>query len=312
MTILTDEMLEFFIKNNFSILVSLDGPPSIHNRYRIYTNEKGSFATIEMNLIKIKNISEDFYKKKISFNMVLAPPYNFELIDQFVASSDLFHNSSIITCNFIDRYDTEFFKQFVDDDLDLPKHLDIFVTKFIDFCNSDKINEPSKNTILTKSIIKSSIRSVYNSIFSGETSKLNKIFKSHSLCIPGLNRLYVNAVGNLYPCERVAEGENMKIGNVFDGINVDHCLELIKTYYQLVNDDCVNCWAIRLCNALCFRSWMDKELNYNERRKEICQGLRFFYSIALKDVIRISEEAPKAFHFLIDKSSLNNQPSKSN
>lgn len=43
-TILTDEILDFIVRNNIRLLVSLDGPKDIHDRYRVFRNGRGSCA----------------------------------------------------------------------------------------------------------------------------------------------------------------------------------------------------------------------------------------------------------------------------
>jgi len=45
---------QFLIKNGFSSIISLDGPPEVHNQHRIYANGKGSFDDVMAGLEAIR------------------------------------------------------------------------------------------------------------------------------------------------------------------------------------------------------------------------------------------------------------------
>jgi len=51
-TLLSNEIINYIIRNNFRILVSLDGPKKIHDSKRIFKNGKGSYEIIINNLKK--------------------------------------------------------------------------------------------------------------------------------------------------------------------------------------------------------------------------------------------------------------------
>lgn len=312
LTILTDEMIEFFIENQFRILVSLDGPQVLHDRYRSYSDKKGTYVDVEQNLQRIMDVSLNYYKMNVNFNMVLAPPYNFVAVDEFIASSDLFFDKTIIHFNNVDPYDTDFYKQFNIDTLDTSNYFEPLLSYFIDLCNNGEINIKCKKNIMTRNLILNRYQNIFKYIFSGEVPKFEELLISHRLCNPGLNRLFVNVKGDFYPCERIVEGSNMKIGDIYFGINVDRCIDLINTYYRLINEECVNCWAIRFCNLLCFKGWMDREPIDFRKRNVMCDSIRKFYSNGIGDVIRIAEEAPAAFDFFIDKSLMDKSTLKSN
>jgi uncharacterized protein len=311
LTILTEDMIYFLVKNQFKILVSLDGPRAIHDRYRVDPNGKGTFAIVEKNLKKIMTMSKDYYKQRIGFNMVLAPPNNFEAIEQFINSSDLFYDETGIRFNYVDSLDTDFYKQFKNGEWDLSKNREQFVTRYIALCNNSEIGKVRAENRLTQSMLISTYKTIFKYIFSGETLKFKNVFVSNRLCNPGLNRLFVNTEGNFFPCERVAEGKNMIIGNVNDGINSNKCFDLVNTYFQLVNDECVNCWALRFCNLICYKGWMDREIINNKRRKEMCHSLRRMFNDAIIHMIHITEESPNALELFIDKSPSESKTQKS-
>ncbi|MCW7999992.1 Cys-rich peptide radical SAM maturase CcpM, partial [Clostridium sp. cpc1] len=71
-TLISDEVIDFFYNNNFTVTISLDGPSHIHNRSRHFAySDKGSFDNIMENLSNIKKKYPDYYQGNIQFNTVL-------------------------------------------------------------------------------------------------------------------------------------------------------------------------------------------------------------------------------------------------
>lgn len=44
--VLKDEVIDFLISNRIGLVISLDGPKEIHDRYRVFPNGKGTFDLI--------------------------------------------------------------------------------------------------------------------------------------------------------------------------------------------------------------------------------------------------------------------------
>jgi uncharacterized protein len=90
-TLLTKEAIDFFIQHDFLLMVSLDGPEQINDRYRVTREGKGTFHTIMKNLEFIKAYNSDYYSRNVSISSVLAPP--FENIDDIL---DFFSSDAIL------------------------------------------------------------------------------------------------------------------------------------------------------------------------------------------------------------------------
>lgn len=54
LTLLTDEMLDFFFEHNFSISTSIDGPESIHNLHRPFCDGSGTYKKVADSVRKIR------------------------------------------------------------------------------------------------------------------------------------------------------------------------------------------------------------------------------------------------------------------
>lgn len=67
-------------------------------------------------------------------------------------------------------------------------------------------------------------------------------------CIPGVKRCLVNIDGDIFPCEKAIENQEMVIGNTEQGFY----LEKVKQFMNigtLTENECKNCWAFLLCSS---------------------------------------------------------------
>jgi uncharacterized protein len=73
-TLITPEIARYLHKEEFSILVSIDGPKDIHDEYRKDTKGRGSF---DRAIVGLKNLFDEYGKenKKLGLSMVFSPPY---------------------------------------------------------------------------------------------------------------------------------------------------------------------------------------------------------------------------------------------
>lgn len=67
---LLDRCMDFFIENDFSLLISLDGNAE-NDSYRIKTDGKPSFEQVTANIDKLRTNYPDYFAKKVNFNAVL-------------------------------------------------------------------------------------------------------------------------------------------------------------------------------------------------------------------------------------------------
>jgi uncharacterized protein len=88
-------------------------------------------------------------------------------------------------------------------------------------------------------------------------------------------------------CEKI--NENMAIGNIETGLNLDQIISLMKNYADKSSPDCCDCWALRLC-SLCYihacHANFDmeaKRINCKTARKTIHQGLQLYCKILEKN-----------------------------
>jgi uncharacterized protein len=110
-TILDEKIVDFLKRENFSVLVSLDGPRKNHDSKRLYPNEKGTFTDIWNNLRMVSDLEPEFFKKNISFSAVYSPDLPFYDVYKFFSEEEMVLNCRS-RCSMVNPQNTTYFDEF--------------------------------------------------------------------------------------------------------------------------------------------------------------------------------------------------------
>jgi len=281
---LTPELWEYFQSKNISLLVSVDGPPKIHDQYRTFPNGKGSFEMIAKNLEWGLKHFPDYYKKHVSLSITLAPPYKLrersEFFSQWILSQS--ENNSV---GYVDDIE-------LDRICSLP---DYFVEseeneEFERYKNS--LTAGKTGTWLQRSLFQRDFLDIYKRSRSEVPYKV----AVPNICIPGVRRLFVDVNGRFHLCEKVLP--TCVIGDVWRGISEKRVYELAVQFASSLQEECCNCWAARFC-TLCFVHAIKKSFKPEERKKN-CDNVRNNLEKAMTSYCHILFQNKHAFDHLDD------------
>ena len=253
--LLTDKITEYLKRNDFVVAVSLDGPRSIHNRYRRNIKNEETYDNVIDNLKSIYFKYPEYFCNNIIFMPVYAPPKNDQLLFEF------FENMPI---NYMlgPLYVTPYFKTILDS---IDTSCEIILPP------AQKAQFKKYNRINLDSLYK------YREMFNRH-NEIKSVFPAGN-CIPACKKIYVNAGGEIYLCEKVEESERNCIGNINNGIDVYKVYmqyEHMKNMYESIG--CQTCWAVHYC-SICFR-------DFGVVSEERCRGIRRRVENEIKDSIR--------------------------
>lgn len=270
-TIANDEVLEFLNDNNVKVTLSMDGPSDIHDRYRRFAkNGAGTFNTVYKNLMKIYEKYPSLFLR-LSINAVIDRDADVGIVESFFNNDELLKNITVqinaVADNYIDFNYTETVEHIISEEELLFKQL------------VDRIRGKEARI---KSQYFNRVIGFSTQIY--ETNELPHKIHHQGPCMPGQNKLFVDVYGVIRPCEKVGElCEPMIIGNVRDGIDIQKIVDLLNVG-KLTKDECLNCWAIRLCKQCAMFADDTKTLC---RNKKILECKNQYYSIKelLKDYV---------------------------
>ncbi|MGF0034676.1 Cys-rich peptide radical SAM maturase CcpM [Bariatricus sp. SGI.154] len=279
-TLLTDEIIDYFVEHQFMITVSVDGPREIHNRSRIFANKnEGSYDVMIDNIKKIKKKSLYYYKEYVRFNTVMLTEDGFSCVDDYFRGDELFSDSFFsmstvstsyakkegkVSERFIQEQQYELFKTFLAKMGRLDKkHVSILLNRSFDHLRKMEMTKVDRD-------------------------KLPDKWHRGGPCIPGVTRVFVTVEGNLLPCEKVCEISDIaKIGSLDKGFDLAKADQMLNVE-RFTEDICQNCWAYTGCSS-CIRYCDNNEGNICQNMLKGCEQIKSALENSQKDCVVLKE-----------------------
>lgn len=281
-TLLTKEKLEFLVHHDFRITISLDGPEFIHDKHRklAYTS-KGSFDKIIENLEYIYDAYPEFYQSNIQFNTVIDPLNRFTIINDFIRNNKLLKQSMFSSTLIDDTYAINDISH--DDQFDEEFRYELFK---IFLWKTGWLSREDISPLLVSYY--GSLKKLAKMIETMKRDRIPEKFNRGGPCVPGIQRLFVTATGELYPCERVSESSPVaRLGDIDSGISLERA-ERILNVEQETSEMCRNCWAYYFCTA-CIAKMDDGTRISTTKLSEQCNAMRSSVESELSDYVVMKE-----------------------
>ena len=247
-TLLTEEKLPFLVENQFSILISLDGPEPIHDRHRKFAgSSKGSHQTVIQNIKRIRALYPEFYRSNIRFNTVLDPQNSFADVEQYMTGEELFRENRLL-CNIIS--DMYVKRQSVYGEV-FPAEYEYGICShylaMLEGCEEDHRFRMLQNYA-------GQIKRIAEMSQVGRQECLSERGHSGGPCLPGVRKLFLSADGFFYPCEQVSESSKASLlGSLESGLDLEKAGALLNLE-RYTPEMCRDCWAYRYCNICIARA----------------------------------------------------------
>lgn len=234
-SLLTPDIADYFIENNVSIVVSLDGDKNEQNRKRKYENNSGTFDDVFKNILYIleKNYNAIFIASVYDWKS------NLKRCDEFFKNNDLHVSivssvNNITTKNYYNRFDNKDFIEFNKNFLKLEQNYKSTLNNERHYL-TEVIEYPLVSVLLDSNIL----------------NIKRDIYPVTGCCVPG-DKIFVNPMGEFHICERIPEIR--PIGNVNTGLNFDDIRKLINDYNRILIE-CDDCECSFICDK-CFNNFM--------------------------------------------------------
>lgn len=199
-SLLTPDISDWLMDNNFSIVVSLDGNEEEHNRKRVYDNNNKTFDDVFNNITYLLNKNYE----SVYINSVFDWKTNFKNCDEFFKKAGL----KVANVSEVNQISTkDYYNQFNEFDYIL------FNEYFSNLEKEYKITLKNQGSYLFELIEYPLVSTVLNSNI---INVQRNFYRFTGACIPG-EKLFVNSDGEFFICERIPEIKS--IGNVIEGID---------------------------------------------------------------------------------------------
>lgn len=290
-TLVNDKIAEYFAKNNFNIIISLDGPQEMHDANRLMVNGTGSF---EKTVMGAKKLFEAFHKEgkssKIGFNMVVSGPGYLEQytkIQEFIEKSEWIPRDVMILTATVDHGPSEsdyFLPQGKEDRWFMEEFYEPLM-KWEEVYKSNPDN--TEKTLFTDGYMDKGMMIIHKRLL---TETPIQQYGMNGCCVPGQRRIYVTTKGEFLHCEKV--GNIPCLGNVNEGFDKEKIKKLyVEDFIEEAKEYCKECWAVNLC-TLCYVNCYDANGLHLSYRHNSCRNERKYLEDNLRRYHALMEANP--------------------
>jgi uncharacterized protein len=295
-TLLNEENCRLLVENDFALMVSVDGPREIHDRYRVNRGSRGSFDRIARNLRRLREMDPGFYRCNVRLNMVLAPPYDFGALDEFVSHDPIAQVGAVKAC-FVVAEDTTFFDRFAEEELTQKPGLEELAEKYEHAVVEGRLDEGvlPQELKLAAALDGKGLENLV--VRMAPTPSLPAVYHPGGICAPGLKKLFVTPEGKFFICEKCSTTSDLLcLGTVEEGLDAAKGMRNIESYTHPY-DGCRCCYAIRHCGTCFIRAYADGRFDHGTKLS-YCNKWRASFQSQLVSLATVLEQNPAAFAFM--------------
>jgi uncharacterized protein len=232
LTMMNDDILEYWLENNFLILVSLDGSKENHDAKRVFPNGKGSHDVIIKNLKKIADRDNEYFKKRVGFSAVHSLDLSMKNVHQFFTETD-FIRENRLRLSSVNTYNTTYYEHFPYDPSQLGKDFQYFWEVIEEKIRMNRELSGFESYLFNTSAATGTSLDARNFSPLGGSCLYN-------------SRLYVDTRGRFHMCERM--NNTFPFGDVENGFDYERMVEIAGEFIEAVKTHCSDCSIRYLCN----------------------------------------------------------------
>lgn len=246
--LLDDKNVDFLVRNNITIDISLDGPAQEHDKFRVDRNGGKTWSKIWENISRMKSRYPEYYKSKVHYLATLHPQHNFEEIDRFFLN------------------DPDFFP---------PDHIKANQVNLSSLRTEAKSRwfagrKPQVSIISQTSTIDKLLDKLW-------LRPLSSIGSFTAMCFPGAAKLFISSDGTFHTCERFRV--QRPLGHVDTGIDFDAVRDIYRSWQkEIIRNRCWECSAwpfCEVCAAICQKD-ITLDCTYKNQATKILKDLLEF------------------------------------
>lgn len=275
-TLLTPAIIAFLSENAIGVTVSMDGPPDLHDKRRIYKNGKGSHAVIEP---RLRALIASHRTRAITARVTLTEGVTDVVRIYRYLKDDLgFHEVGFapVTASGAQAYA-------LNDD-DMAGVIGQFNTLAQEWQEYALRGEMHGFTNVSETI-------------SELTQGVNK---SHP-CGAGLGLVGVGPGGDIAPCHRFADADSHTLGHISTGIDRDKQSDFLTRGHVGAKYDCQKCWARPLCAGGCHHEAFVRYGDTGHANLHYCDWIRGWTDTCLRIYGAVSVHNPEFLERFADR-----------
>jgi uncharacterized protein len=278
-TLLTPTIIEYLAENAVGVTVSMDGPKEMQDKFRVFSNGKGSYDIIKP---KVQNLLANHKTRPIAARVTMTSG----AMDVKKIYQHLKHELGFYEVGFAP------------------------VTTSPDRLYS--INEPGMDSVLEQfsvladEYLEYALRGEHHG-FSNVSDTLSELHQGVNKSLPcgaGLGMVGVGPSGDIAPCHRFVDSDEHVLGNVTTGIDREKQKDFLSRGNIDTKYDCHECWARPLCAGGCHHEAFVRYGDTGHANLHYCDWIRTWTDKCLQIYGAIAARNPSFLdHFSERKAS---------
>jgi uncharacterized protein len=278
-TLLSPTIIEYLAENAIGVTVSMDGPKEMQDKFRVFSNGRGSYDIIKP---KVQNLLATHRTRPIAARVTMT--------------------SGAMDVKKIYRH--------------LKHELGFYEVGFAPVTTSPSrlysINEPGMDSVLEQfseladEYLEFALRGEHHG-FSNVSDTLSELHQGVNKSLPcgaGLGMVGVGPSGDIAPCHRFVDSDQHVLGNVSTGIDKEKQSDFLTRGNIDTKYDCHECWARPLCAGGCHHEAFVRYGDTGHANLHYCDWIRGWTDKCLQVYGAIAAQNPSFLeHFSERKAS---------
>lgn len=267
-TLLTDEIIAFLSEQEIGVTVSMDGPPDLQDKRRVYKSGKGSYAVIEP---RLRKLIAQHRTRAITARVTLTDGVTDVIRIYRHLKDDLgFHEVGFAPVTNSGERD-----YMIDD-----SGMDDVLAQFHELAD-----EWLEHALRGQMHGFSNVSETIGELIQG-------VNKSHP-CGAGLGLLGVSPSGDLSPCHRFTDADTHTLGHISSGIDQDKRQDFLSRGHVSAKYECQSCWARPLCAGGCHHEAFVRYGDTGHANLHYCDWIREWTDTCLRIYGAVSVQNPE-------------------
>ena len=278
-TLLTPAIIEFLSQNRIGVTVSMDGPPELHDKLRVFANGRGSYDIIAP---RVRALIENHRTRPITARVTLT--------------------SGVTDVVRIFRH----LKQ------DLGFHEVGFAPVTTSPDRLYAINETGMNGVLdqfhalAEEWLEYALRGEmhgFSNVSDTVAELCQGVNKSHP-CGAALGLVGIGPSGDIAPCHRFVDSDTHALGHISSGMDREKQADFLARGHINSKYDCHTCWARPLCAGGCHHEAYVRYGDTGHPNLHYCDWIRDWTETCLKIYCAVSAQNPQFLEKFAERKAL--------
>lgn len=260
-TLLDEEYARYLCEENIRVTISIDGPKNVHDRIRTFSDGSGSYDAIIAGLSHMKAYGKEVGARATvtRYDVRLSNIYQHLLRAGFdvVAFSPVRDDTGALTLT-------------KEDFTTLDHELDMIAADFL-----NKVVETKKFTLMN---------------FVMPLVRLYTRHRNHFVCGAGNSLMVITTRGDIYPCQSFVGMTRFKVGDVFNGIDLQKQQGFLENADVDRRDGCKYCWARYICGGECYHFSVIHSGDVKTTSRLYCRYTKYLTETALALYLTMTEK----------------------